>query len=160
LEEIVTNPELLGRAQPNMTLLKAVLRTKHLMNQKVLAMARTLVRRVIEQLLEKLARQVQSPFTGALDRQRRSFLKVAKNFDPETTIRRNLSNYDPQTRRLYIKTPYFNSRVRRHVDRWQIIILVDQSGSMLDSTIYSAVTASVFLASGASALTSACLIQR
>lgn len=144
LEEIVTNPELLGRAQPNMTLLKAVLRTKHLMNQEVLAMARTLVRKVIEQLLDKLSRQVQSPFTGALDRRRRSFLKVAKNFDAQTTIRRNLSNYDPQSRRLYIKTPYFNSRVRRQADRWQIIILVDQSGSMLDSTIYSAITASIF----------------
>ncbi len=144
LEEMVTNPDLLSRAQPNMTLLKAVLRTKHLMNQEVLAMARTLVSQVIQQLLEKIARPVQSPFTGALDRRRRSFLKVAKNFDPQTTIRRNLANYDPQTRRLYLKTPYFNSRVRRQTDRWQIIILVDQSGSMLDSVIYTAVTASIF----------------
>jgi Mg-chelatase subunit ChlD len=87
---------------------------------------------------------VHSPFLGAVDRRRRSFLKVAKNFDAETTVRRNLANYDPQTRRLYIKTPYFNSRVRRQADRWQIIILVDESGSMLDSVIYSAVTASIF----------------
>jgi len=144
LEEIVTNLDLLARAQPNVTLLKAVLRTKHLMNQEVLAMARTLVRKVIEQLLEKLARPVQSPFVGALDRRRRSFLKVARNFDAETTIRRNLANYDLQTRRLYIKTPYFNSRVRRYADRWQIIILVDESGSMLNSTIHAAVTASIF----------------
>ena len=34
--------------------------------------------------------------------------------------------------------------MRRHVDRWQIIILVDESGSMLDSVIHSAVTASIF----------------
>ncbi|HND52985.1 MAG TPA: hypothetical protein PLV92_11330, partial [Pirellulaceae bacterium] len=34
LDEMVTNPEVLARAQPNMTLLKAVLRTKHLMNQQ------------------------------------------------------------------------------------------------------------------------------
>jgi Mg-chelatase subunit ChlD len=144
LEEIVTNPELLGRAQPNMTLLKAVLRTKHLMNQAVLAIARTLVRQVIEQLLEKLAREIRSPFTGALDRRRRSSYKVAKNFDAPATIRHNLSHYDPRTQRLHIQTPYFNSRVRRHVDRWQIIILVDQSGSMLGSTIHAAITASIF----------------
>ena len=144
LEEIVTNPELLSRAQPNQTLLKAVLRTKHLMNQDVLVMARQLVRQVIEQLLEKLARQIESPFIGVINRQRRSFLKVAKNFDAETTIQRNLSNYDPETRRIYIKTPYFFSRIHRHVDRWQIIIVVDESGSMLDSVIYSAVTAAIF----------------
>lgn len=144
LEEMVTNPDLLSRAQPSQTLLKAVLRTKHLMNQEVLAMARQLVRKAIEQLMEKLARQIQSPFTGTVNRQRRSFLKIAKNFDAKTTIRRNLKHYDPGTGKLYIQTPYFYSRMRRQVDRWQIIILVDESGSMLDSVIHSAVTASVF----------------
>ena len=56
LEEMVTNPELLSRVQPSQTLLKAVLRTKHLMNQEVLAAARHLVRQVVEQLIERLAR--------------------------------------------------------------------------------------------------------
>jgi hypothetical protein len=144
LEEMVTNPELLQRAEPSQTLLKAVLRTKHLMNQEVLALARTLVRRVIEELLKKLATDIQNPFTGALNRNQRSFVKVAKNFDPQTTIQRNLANYDPNTRRMFIKTPYFNSRIRRHVDKWQIIIVVDESGSMMDSVIHSAITASIF----------------
>lgn len=130
LQEMVTNPEVLGRAQPNMTLLKAVLHTKHLMNQQVLALARVLVRKVVEQLMEKLARPIQSVFLGAVDRRRRSQLKVAKNFDAKTTIRRNLAHYDKKNQRLFIKTPHFYSRVRRHVDRWQVIILVDESGSM------------------------------
>jgi Mg-chelatase subunit ChlD len=144
LDEMVTNPDLLGRAQPSQTLLKAVLRTKHLMNAEVLAMARHLVGQVVAQLMERLAREVRSPFVGAVDRRRRSFLKVAHNFDARTTIRRNLRDYDPQTRRLYIKQPYFYSRVRRHVDRWQLIILVDESGSMLDNVIHAAVTAAIF----------------
>ena len=144
LEEMVTNPEVLARVHPNPTLLKAVLRTKHLMNQEVLAIARQLVRKTIDQLMEKLARQVQSPFTGALNRQQRSFLKIAKNFDAKTTIRRNLKYYDPETQKLYIQTPYFYSRIRQQIDRWQIIILVDESGSMLDSVIHSAITASIF----------------
>lgn len=144
LEEMVTNPELLQRAQPSQTLLKAVLRTKHLMNQEVLGLAKTLVRKVVDQLIQRLAREVRQPFVGTVDRQRRSFLKVAQNFDAATTIRRNLKNWDPETRRLYIQTPYFYSRVRRQVDRWQLIILVDESGSMMDSVIHAAVTASVF----------------
>jgi len=144
LEEMVTNPDLLERAQPSQTLLKAVLRTKHLMNDEVLTLARELVRKVVNQLVEQLAREVQSPFFGTVNRRKRSYLKIAKNFDPEMTIRRNLANYDPETKRLYIKTPYFNSRVRRHVDQWQIIILVDESGSMMDSVIHAAVVASIF----------------
>ena len=144
LEEMVTNPEVLQRAQPNMALLKAVLHTKHLMNRKVLAMAQTLVRKVVEQLMERLARQMHNVFLGAVDRRRRSFMKVAKNFDAKTTLRRNLAHYDPKTKRVYVKTPYFFSRVRRQTDRWQIIILVDESGSMADSVIHSAVTAAIF----------------
>jgi Mg-chelatase subunit ChlD len=144
LDEMVTNPGVLERAQPSVSLLKAVLHTKHLMNQEVLAIARQLVRRVVEELMAKLARPMQSVFLGALNRQKRSTLKVAKNFDARTTIRRNLANYDPVRRKLFIKTPYFFSRVRRHTDRWQVIILVDESGSMADSVIHSAVTAAIF----------------
>jgi Mg-chelatase subunit ChlD len=71
-------------------------------------------------------------------------LKIAKNFDIESTLRRNLKHYDSANRRVLIETPFFYSRVRRQVDRWQMIILVDESGSMMDSVIHSAVTASIF----------------
>jgi len=110
----------------------------------VLKAAQHLVRQSIEELMKKLAQEVRSPFQGSLNRQSRSYLKIAKNFDIDATIRRNLRHYDPNTRRLTIETPIFYSRVRRQVDRWQIIILVDESGSMMDSVIHSAVTASVF----------------
>ncbi len=144
LDEMVTNADVLSRARPNPTLLKAVLRTKHLMNQDVLKAAQHLARQVVEELMKKLSQEVKNPFLGALDRRRRSNLKIAKNLDLKTTIRRNLKHYDPERRRLVIESPIFFSRVRRHVDRWQIIILVDESGSMLDSVIHSAVTASIF----------------
>jgi Mg-chelatase subunit ChlD len=144
LEEMVTNPDLLARVQPSPTLLKAVLRTKHLMNQAVLELARELVHKMVEQLMEKIARSVQSPFLGSINRQQRSYLKVAKNFDARTTVRRNLRNYNPDRQQLVIETPYFNSRIRRQADKWQMIILVDESGSMLDSVIHAAVTAAIF----------------
>ncbi len=143
LEEMVTNPEVLQRARPNQTLLKAVLHTKHLMNKEVLAMAQTLVRKVIEELMKKLAREISQPFSGTPER-KRSFLKIAKNFDAKATIRYNLKHYDPEQKRLFIHTPYFHSRVRRRADKWQIIIVIDQSGSMLDSVIHAAVTAAIF----------------
>lgn len=143
LEELVTNPELLKRAEPSQTLLKAVLRTKHLMNQEVLGLARNLVRKVVEQLIEKLARDVRTPFLGSLLR-RRSFVKLAKNFDAETTIRRNLKHWDVENNRLIVQEPYFLSRQKRHVDKWQLILVIDESGSMMDSVIHSAVTASIF----------------
>jgi Mg-chelatase subunit ChlD len=144
LEEMVTNPALLARARPSKTLLRAILHTKHLMNQEVLSAARALVRRVVEELMGELAREVHSPFSGALDRSRRSSVRVARNFDAQATIRRNLRHFDPRSQRLVIQEPCFNSRVRRFADRWQVIVLVDQSGSMIDSVIHAAIMASIF----------------
>ncbi|MGL4460560.1 MAG: hypothetical protein ACRC1K_00235, partial [Planctomycetia bacterium] len=59
IDEMVTNPDVLARAQPNPTLLKAILTTKHLMNEAVLAAARVLVAKVVADLVAKLAREIQ-----------------------------------------------------------------------------------------------------
>ena len=144
LEEMVTNPEVLRRSQPSESLLKAVLRTKHLMNQDVLAVARVLIRNVIEQLAKALLNDVQSPFLGARDKRKRSPNRVAKNLDARATIEKNLRHFDVEKKRLYIETPIFNSRVRRHSERWNIFILLDQSGSMVDNVIHSSIVASIF----------------
>lgn len=139
LDEMVTNPEVLGRVEPNPALLRAVLRTKHLMNPEVLQMARKLVAEVVRQLMERLQQEIVAALSGTLDRRRGSPVKIARNFDFRTTLRRNLKNVE--SGRLVIEKPYFHRRVQRHTDRWQIVLLVDQSGSMLDSVIHSAVTA-------------------
>lgn len=144
LDGMVTNPSALARAQPNPTLLKAVLRTKHLMNEKILKMARHLVSRVVDDLMKKLAVDVRNLFQGALDRRHRSPLKIAKNFDIAGTVQGNLKHYDPDRKRVLIETPLFFSRVRRQVDRWQVIVLVDESGSMIDSVVHAAIMAAIF----------------
>lgn len=141
IDEVVTNPAVLERIKPNETLLAAVLRTKHLMNPDVLAMARKLVAEVVRQLMEKLAREVRRSFSGTLDRRRRSNMKVARNFDFKATVKANLKRYSPAERRLYLEKALFFSRTKRHTEKWQIILLVDQSGSMTSSVIHSAVTA-------------------
>ncbi|HSI85877.1 MAG: VWA domain-containing protein [Candidatus Methylacidiphilales bacterium] len=144
IDELVTNIDLLKRAEPSTTLMKAVMHTKHLMNQEVLAMAREMMRKVVEELMRKLSRPIKSAFLGAADRRKRSNLRVAKNFDARSTIRLNLKYYDPDSGKLFIRTPYFFSRIHRHTDKWQVVILVDESGSMVDSVIHSAVTAAIF----------------
>ncbi len=140
IHEVVTNPEVLKRIEPSETLLRAVLLTKHLMNPEVLAMARELVGKVVRKLMEKMARKVRQTFHGARTR-RRSRIRISKNFDAKSTIRKNLGSFDPKTRRLFIKEPLFTSRTRKHMEQWQIILLVDESGSMMGSVIHTAVTA-------------------
>jgi len=141
IEDIVTNPAVLAAARPNETLLRAVLRTKHLMSPDILVIARRLVQEVVRQLMEKLARDLAVAFSGVLDRRRHSAFKSAANLDFRRMLRDNLKHYDPERRRLTVEKLRFFARNQRHMKTWQVILLVDQSGSMLDSVIHSAVTA-------------------
>jgi len=141
ITELITRPEVLQRVKPSQAMLEAVLRTKHLMNPEVLAMARELVAAVVRELIEALAVELQQAFSGVRNRRQHTRFANARNFDAAATLRANLGNYDPQNRRLVIERALFNSRTSRHLERWQIILVVDQSGSMLPSVIHSAVTA-------------------
>ncbi|TQS17986.1 VWA domain-containing protein [Microbispora hainanensis] len=140
IHDVVTDPAVLARIEPNPVLLKAVLRTKHLMNPQVLRLARRIVEQVVRQLMDKLATEVRSAFSGAKVR-RPGRMRLARNFDMVRTLRANLGRYQPGTGKVVIETPYFFSRTRRHLEQWQVILLVDQSGSMAGSVIHAAVTA-------------------
>jgi len=141
IDEVVTNLEVLERIEPSESLLRAVLHTKHLMNPELLAAARRLVAEVVRRIMDRLAAEVRQAFSGTRDRRKRSRVKIAHNFDFKRTIARNLHRWDPARRRLYLDTPIFNSRTRRHTQAWDLILLIDQSGSMVDSVIHSAVMA-------------------
>lgn len=141
IDEVVTNLEVLERIEPSESLLRAVLHTKHLMNPEVLAAARKLVAEVVRRIMEKLSTEVRQAFSGSRDRRRRSRMKVARNFDFKQTLAANLHRYDPERRKLYVERPVFISRTRRHAEPWDIVLLIDQSGSMVDSVIHSAVMA-------------------
>ena len=140
ITDVVTDPEVLRRIEPNPALLRAVLRTKHLMNPAVLAMARKIVDAVVKRLVEKLKTEVRTAFSGTRSR-RPSIHRNSRGFDFRATIRANLHRYRPDERKLAIEHPKFVSRTKRHLERWQVILLVDQSGSMTNSVIHSAVTA-------------------
>ncbi|MFD0292650.1 VWA domain-containing protein [Streptomyces sp. NPDC127061] len=140
IQEIVTDPAVLERVEPSQTLLRAVLRTKHLMNPQVLRLARRIVESVVRRLMARLQPEIRRAFHGTRSR-RPSRVPLARDFDFRQTVKANLAHYQPDERRLLIERAHFHSRTRRHVTQWQLILLVDQSGSMAGSVIHSAVTA-------------------
>ncbi len=142
IHEVVTNPEVLKRIEPSETLLRAVLLTKHLMSPEVLAMARELVGKVVRKLMEKLARKVRQSVPRHADAPPLPHPHREELRRQGHAPKKNLGTYSTaETKLLYIKEPLFISRTRKHMERWQIILLVDESGSMLGSVIHSAVTA-------------------
>jgi Mg-chelatase subunit ChlD len=142
LNELLTDPAALQRMEPNQRLLESLLMLKGKMSDQVLQQLRTIIRQVVEEIAERLKREVASSFSGRRNPQQRSHIKVARNFDWQRTIRANLKNFDPQRGQLVIEQLYFNSRVKQRLP-WRVVLCVDQSGSMAASVIYAAVMASI-----------------
>ncbi len=143
MTELLTDPEVLRRLEPNKELLKTVMQLKHMMKGEVLTLAREVVRKVADELTKKLEQGMRKSFSGRLNRSVSSPVKSIRNIDMSKTIRRNLKNYDTETKQLVLKQVYFSARMKKY-NQWRVIICVDESGSMLDSVIHSAVMAGIF----------------
>ncbi len=143
LTELLTDKKVLEKMEPNTDLLKTILQFKHLMKSDVIAEAKRIIKKVVDEITEKLQTDIRKSLLGKLNRNMPSNVKSMKNLDIKKTIARNLKNYDAENSRLVLKNVYFSSRVKRF-NKWNIIIAVDESGSMLDSVIYSAVMAGIF----------------
>ncbi len=143
ITELVTDAEVLSRLEPNMELLKLLLAFRNqLQNEEVLSAARRIIRQVVDEITQKLEHEVKRRLSGKHSRSGYSPLRVAQNLDWRGTIRKNLKYYDQQTRRLRIQDLKFYSRVERRLP-WEILLCVDQSSSMAESVIHSAVMAGI-----------------
>ncbi len=145
LTELLADREVLEKMEPNQALLETVLSLKHMMRGPVLDTARRIVRRVVEQMTEKMRSEIQRSALGKLDRTSRSSVRSLRNLDIQRTIRKNLAHYDTENHRLMLEQVYFNGRVKRY-NPWRVILAVDESGSMMPSIIHSAVMAGIFAA--------------
>lgn len=143
MTELITDPDVLRKLEPNRELLKTILELKHMMKGEVLNLARDIVKKVADEITKKLEQQVRVSFFGKLNRNASSPVRSARNLDIKKTIRMNLKNYDMESNQLVLKDVYFNSRMKKY-NEWRVVLCVDESGSMLDSVIHSAIMAGIF----------------
>ncbi|CAN5335027.1 hypothetical protein BH10CYA1_BH10CYA1_15730 [soil metagenome] len=107
LNEILQEPKLLEKIEPNIDIVKTLLTYKHLLNPDTRILARKLIDKVVSQVKDKLRLQIEQAITGAIRRDRHSPRKVYRNLDLKTTIRRNLHNYSAERKRLLVDRLYF-----------------------------------------------------
>lgn len=143
MTELLTDKEVLEKLEPNQELLKTILQLKHLMQGEVLETARRIVAKVAKEISEKMEQDIRRSVIGRVDRNTDSKVKSMRNLDIKRTIRKNLQNYDTENKRLVLEQVYFNSRVKNY-NKWRVVIAVDESGSMLDCVIHSAIMAGIF----------------
>jgi VWA domain-containing protein len=142
MKELLFEPEMLAKVEPSVDLASTVLTLKNLVPEKAKAAARDLVRRVVEELRKKLESRFAQAIRGALDRNRHSPFRSLPNLDWKRTIRRNLKNYNPDLKVIIPEHTFFFSRQQRHAE-WNVIIAMDQSGSMHASLIYGGIMGAI-----------------
>jgi len=145
LTELVTDPRTLERLEPNQQLLRTLLGLRGHLNGEVLQMARRIIRQVVDEIRRRMEADVRRSLSGRLNRHRHSPMAIAQNFDALGTVRRNLRHYDRERRQLVLEQLRFFERNTRRLP-WDVILCVDQSGSMVDSVIHSAVMAGILSA--------------
>ncbi|MCA9706463.1 MAG: VWA domain-containing protein [Myxococcales bacterium] len=143
MQELLFEPETLALLDRNVELVATLVGAKGMVPDKAKAMARQIVREVVEELRKKLESEVRTAIHGALRRDRTSPLQVMRNLDWKRTIARNLRGWDRTRRRLVPERFYFWANQRRRAE-WDVALLVDQSGSMAQSVVYSSVMAAIF----------------
>ncbi|MFH9403931.1 VWA domain-containing protein [Streptomyces sp. NPDC017638] len=142
LREVLADPALAAQLTPSMSLIEQLLRDKNNLSGVALANAKALIRRFVDEVGDVLRTQVEKASAGDLDRSIPP-KRVFRNLDLDRTIWKNLTNWDPEEERLYVDRLYYRHTVRRTTPQ-RLIVVVDQSGSMVDSMVNCTILASIF----------------
>lgn len=143
LTRLLFEPETLPYLEKNVDLVGTLLSARGLVPDEAKETARQIVEEVVRDLRDKLETETRTAIYGAVRRNSDSPIKIARNLDYQRTIRRNLRTWDQERRRLVPEKIYFWANQRKRHE-WNVSILVDQSGSMAVSAVYSAVMAAIF----------------
>ncbi|HVL27580.1 MAG TPA: VWA domain-containing protein [Acidimicrobiales bacterium] len=142
LRELLLEPELLGAVQPDVHLVGTLLALNRAIPERSREAARGLVRRVVDDLERRLAQPTRQAVSGALNRAARTRRPRPADVDWNRTILANLRHYQPEHGTVVPERLVGYGRRLPEVSR-EILLCVDQSGSMAASVVYAGVFAAV-----------------
>lgn len=141
ITSLLTEKEMLETVVPDVHLVATLMSLSRVIPEKNKDMARQVVRKVVDELLRKLSAPTQQAVTGALNRSARRRNPRYNEIDWKTTITKNLKNYQPEYKTIIPEVRIGYGRNRKAMK--DIILCLDQSGSMGTSVIYSGIFGSV-----------------
>lgn len=141
LRQMLLEPELLEAVEPDVHLVSNLLSLSGVMPGKTKETARIVVKRVVEDLIRKLENPTRQAVLGSLNRATRNRRPRHHEIDWHRTIRANLKHYQPAYRTIIPETRIGFGRKRSALRN--IILCVDQSGSMATSVVYAGIFSAV-----------------
>ncbi|WP_324695128.1 VWA domain-containing protein [Novosphingobium aerophilum] len=144
LRQMLLEPEFLATVEADVNLVADLVALRGVMPEKTRETARVVIGKVVAELMERLERRTAEAIRGALDRSRRTSRPRFSDIDWPRTIRANLSHYQPEHRTVVPERLIgFMRQQRRIVDLDEVVLCVDQSGSMASSVVYASIFAAV-----------------
>lgn len=144
LKRMLLEPEFLAAVEADIDLVATIMSLRQVMPDKTKDVARQIVAKVVARLMERLERRTADALRGAVDRSRRTRRPRDADIDWPRTIRANLQHYQRDRRTIVPERLVGIARQqRRLVDLDEVVLCVDQSGSMATSVVYASIFAAV-----------------
>jgi hypothetical protein len=141
LRQMLKQPELLRAIQPDVHLVANLLSLQSALPPESRETARQVVRTVVNQLERKLAEPMRQAVNGSLNRAVRNRRPRYNEIDWHRTIRANLKHYQAEYRTIVPETRIGYGRKRQALR--EVVLCVDQSGSMATSVVYAGIFGAV-----------------
>ncbi|WP_257001841.1 VWA domain-containing protein [Streptomyces albidoflavus] len=142
LAALLLEPEMLEAVEADVHLVGTLLSLNKAMPEETKETARAVVRKVVEELEKRLASRTRTTLTGALDRSARISRPRHHDIDWNRTIAANLRHYLPEYRTIVPERLVGYGRASQAVKK-EVVLCVDQSGSMAASVVYASVFGAV-----------------
>ena len=144
LKQMLLEPEFLAAVEADVNLVATLVSLRSVMPEKTKAIAREVIAKVVGELMERLEARTAEAIRGAVDRHRRTRRPRFADIDWPRTLRANLRHYQPDCRVVVPETLIgMSRRSRRLADLDEVVLCVDQSGSMAPSVVYASIFAAV-----------------
>lgn len=142
LTQLLLEPELLEAVEPDVHLVGTLLGLNRVMPETTKATARLVVGKVVREIERRIAARTVAAVAGALNRAARVTRPRLRDIDWDRTIRKNLANYLPDHRTVVPQRLVGYGRKAQAVQR-DVVLAIDQSGSMASSVVYASVFGAV-----------------
>lgn len=144
LKQMLMEPEFLKAIEADVNLVADLVSLRSVMPAKTKDIARAIIADIVAKLMQRLEQKTVEAIRGALDRSRRTNRPRSRDIDWQRTISANLRHYQPEHKTIVPeKLVGFIRKQRRLVDLDEVVLCIDQSGSMASSVIYASIFAAV-----------------
>ncbi|MHA3704784.1 VWA domain-containing protein [Jatrophihabitans sp. YIM 134969] len=142
LRSLLLEPELLETVEPDVHLVGTLLSLSSVMPESSKQTARRVVAQVVDEVEKRIADRTRSAVSGALNRAARTRRPPLRDVDWNRTIAANLRHYQPEHRTVVPERLVGFGRKQTSVHR-DVVLAIDQSGSMAASVVYASVFGAV-----------------